>query len=94
MKLIAPSLPPSGITIMATSARSLKVWWKKPIVSSGYEPIIKGYYVGYRIHASGKSFVFKTVDASLQTDREEYEGQEDDEYYGAHVRQVLEHLFS
>ncbi len=66
-------MPPTGITIMAISARSLKVWWKKPIVTKGYEPIIKGYYVGYRIHASEKSFVFKTVDASLETDREEYE---------------------
>jgi len=66
-------MPPTDIKIVATSSRSLKVSWKKPNFGSGYAPTIKGYYIGYRLHASDNPLVFKTIDASLETDREQYE---------------------
>lgn len=58
--LPAPSSPPKSVHVYPLSSRSLQVTWKQPAVE-GHNGIIKGYYLGYKLHGSADPFIFKTV---------------------------------
>ncbi|XP_076361336.1 cell adhesion molecule Dscam1-like isoform X2 [Tachypleus tridentatus] len=61
----APEAPPINVRAVAKSSRTIKVTWEppKPELRNG---VLKGYYVGYKIHTSNEPFVYKTVERSQE----------------------------
>lgn len=56
-----PGGPPLNIRAEAVGSHSLRVFWQSPQAHLRHGQL-KGYYVGYRIHGSGDSYTYKTLD--------------------------------
>ncbi|XP_064480488.1 cell adhesion molecule Dscam1-like [Ornithodoros turicata] len=66
----APGGPPLKIRAEATGSQSIKVWWKPPRKDLQFGTL-KGYYVGYKVKESADTYVYKTLDVTTVSFRDE-----------------------
>ena len=60
----SPGGPPLHIRAVAQSSKSIKISWKAPREDLQFG-LIKGYYVGYKVHSSdADSYVYKTLEVN------------------------------
>ncbi|XP_059046527.1 cell adhesion molecule Dscam2 isoform X44 [Achroia grisella] len=67
----APSGPPQDVKVDAVDRHILRVTWKPP-PPQDWNGELQGYYVGYKLASSNKSFVFETVDISKESGKEHH----------------------
>ncbi|XP_061703835.1 cell adhesion molecule Dscam2 isoform X37 [Cydia pomonella] len=67
----APTGPPQDVKVDAHDKHTLRVTWKPP-PSQDWNGELQGYYVGYKLASSNKSFVFETVDISKESGKEHH----------------------
>ncbi|CAA9994319.1 unnamed protein product, partial [Nesidiocoris tenuis] len=67
----APSGPPMAVKVEAIDQVTLKVTWKPP-ERDAWNGEIQGYYVGYKLTASDKPYLFETVEFSKEEGREHH----------------------
>ncbi|KAL0880929.1 hypothetical protein ABMA27_002096 [Loxostege sticticalis] len=67
----APTGPPQDVKVDAIDKHALRVTWKPP-PSQDWNGELQGYYVGYKLGSSNKSFVFETVDISKESGKEHH----------------------
>ncbi|KAI8422223.1 hypothetical protein MSG28_006118 [Choristoneura fumiferana] len=67
----APTGPPQDVKVDAADKHTLKVTWKPP-PPQDWNGELQGYYVGYKLASSNKSFVFETVDISKESGKEHH----------------------
>ncbi|KAG6458280.1 hypothetical protein O3G_MSEX010787 [Manduca sexta] len=67
----APTGPPQDVKIDAIDKHTLRVTWKPP-PPQDWNGELQGYYVGYKLASSNKSFVFETVDISKESGKEHH----------------------
>ncbi|XP_047019416.1 Down syndrome cell adhesion molecule-like protein Dscam2 isoform X5 [Helicoverpa zea] len=67
----APTGPPQDCKVDAVDKHTLRVTWKPP-PPQDWNGELQGYYVGYKLASSNKSFVFETVDISKESGKEHH----------------------
>ncbi|XP_062527455.1 cell adhesion molecule Dscam2 isoform X29 [Bombyx mori] len=67
----APTGPPQDVKVDAADKHTLRVTWKPP-APQDWNGELQGYYVGYKLASSNKSFVFETVDISKESGKEHH----------------------
>ncbi|XP_022815115.1 Down syndrome cell adhesion molecule-like protein Dscam2 isoform X32 [Spodoptera litura] len=67
----APTGPPQDCKVDAVDKHTLRVTWKPP-PPQDWNGDLQGYYVGYKLASSNKSFVFETVDISKESGKEHH----------------------
>ncbi|XP_064292541.1 cell adhesion molecule Dscam1 isoform X15 [Plodia interpunctella] len=67
----APTGPPQDVKVDAVDKHTLRVTWKPP-PPQDWNGELQGYYVGYKLASSNKSFVFETVDISKESGKEHH----------------------
>ncbi|XP_028042146.1 Down syndrome cell adhesion molecule-like protein Dscam2 isoform X1 [Bombyx mandarina] len=67
----APTGPPQDVKVDAADKYTLRVTWKPP-APQDWNGELQGYYVGYKLASSNKSFVFETVDISKESGKEHH----------------------
>ncbi|XP_026315576.1 Down syndrome cell adhesion molecule-like protein Dscam2 isoform X9 [Hyposmocoma kahamanoa] len=67
----APTGPPQDVKVDAVDKHTLRVTWKPP-PPKDWNGELQGYYVGYKLASSNKSFVFETVDISKESGKEHH----------------------
>ncbi|XP_063822595.1 cell adhesion molecule Dscam1 isoform X1 [Ostrinia nubilalis] len=67
----APTGPPQDVKVDAIDKHALRVTWKPP-PTQDWNGELQGYYVGYKLASSNKSFVFETVDISKESGKEHH----------------------
>ncbi|XP_049867725.1 Down syndrome cell adhesion molecule-like protein Dscam2 isoform X8 [Pectinophora gossypiella] len=67
----APTGPPQDVKVDAADKHTLRVTWKPP-PPQDWNGELQGYYVGYKLASSNKSFVFETVDISKESGKEHH----------------------
>ncbi|KAJ8730753.1 hypothetical protein PYW08_002166 [Mythimna loreyi] len=67
----APTGPPQDCKVDAIDKHTLRVTWKPP-PPQDWNGELQGYYVGYKLASSNKSFVFETVDISKESGKEHH----------------------
>ncbi|CAH2991217.1 unnamed protein product [Chilo suppressalis] len=67
----APTGPPQDVKVDAIDKHALRVTWKPP-PPHDWNGELQGYYVGYKLASSNKSFVFETVDISKESGKEHH----------------------
>ncbi|XP_060803989.1 cell adhesion molecule Dscam2 isoform X45 [Amyelois transitella] len=67
----APTGPPQDVKVDAIDKHTLRVTWKPP-PPQDWNGELQGYYVGYKLASSNKSFVFETVDISKESGKEHH----------------------
>ncbi|XP_048007664.1 Down syndrome cell adhesion molecule-like protein Dscam2 isoform X34 [Leguminivora glycinivorella] len=67
----APTGPPQDVKVDAHDKHTLRVTWKPP-PPQDWNGELQGYYVGYKLASSNKSFVFETVDISKESGKEHH----------------------
>ncbi|CAB3223434.1 unnamed protein product [Arctia plantaginis] len=67
----APTGPPQDVKVDAVDKHTLRVTWKPP-PPHDWNGELQGYYVGYKLASSNKSFVFETVDISKESGKEHH----------------------
>ncbi|XP_048480561.1 Down syndrome cell adhesion molecule-like protein Dscam2 isoform X1 [Plutella xylostella] len=65
----APTGPPQDVKVDAVDRNTLRVTWKPP-PPQDWNGELQGYYVGYKLGSSNKSFVYETVDISKESGKE------------------------
>ncbi|XP_046962727.1 Down syndrome cell adhesion molecule-like protein Dscam2 isoform X39 [Vanessa cardui] len=67
----APTGMPQDVKVDAVDKHTLRVTWKPP-QPQDWNGELQGYYVGYKLASSNKSFVFETVDISKESGKEHH----------------------
>ncbi|CAK1540555.1 unnamed protein product [Leptosia nina] len=67
----APTGMPQDVKVDAADKHTLRVTWKPP-PPQDWNGELQGYYVGYKLASSNKSFVFETVDISKESGKEHH----------------------
>ncbi|XP_069356509.1 cell adhesion molecule Dscam1 isoform X35 [Maniola hyperantus] len=67
----APTGMPQDVKLDAVDKHTLRVTWKPP-PPQDWNGELQGYYVGYKLASSNKSFVFETVDISKESGKEHH----------------------
>ncbi|XP_072939075.1 cell adhesion molecule Dscam1 isoform X7 [Epargyreus clarus] len=67
----APTGMPQDVKADAVDKHTLRVTWKPP-QPQDWNGELQGYYVGYKLASSNKSFVFETVDISKESGKEHH----------------------
>ncbi|KPI92824.1 Down syndrome cell adhesion molecule-like protein CG42256 [Papilio xuthus] len=67
----APTGMPQDVKVDAVDKHTLRVTWKPP-PPQDWNGELQGYYVGYKLASSNKSFVFETVDISKESGKEHH----------------------
>ncbi|KAJ0175513.1 hypothetical protein K1T71_008672 [Dendrolimus kikuchii] len=67
----APTGPPQDVKVDAVDKHTLRVTWKPP-PPQDWNGELQGYYVGYKLASSNKSYVFETVDISKESGKEHH----------------------
>ncbi|CAH0714436.1 unnamed protein product, partial [Brenthis ino] len=67
----APTGMPQDVKVDAVDKHTLRVTWKPP-QPHDWNGELQGYYVGYKLASSNKSFVFETVDISKESGKEHH----------------------
>ncbi|XP_052739506.1 cell adhesion molecule Dscam2 isoform X46 [Bicyclus anynana] len=67
----SPTGMPQDVKVDAVDKHTLRVTWKPP-QPQDWNGELQGYYVGYKLASSNKSFVFETVDISKESGKEHH----------------------
>ncbi|XP_050665035.1 cell adhesion molecule Dscam2 isoform X2 [Leptidea sinapis] len=67
----APTGMPQDVKVDAFDKHTLRVTWKPP-PPQDWNGELQGYYVGYKLASSNKSYVFETVDISKESGKEHH----------------------
>ncbi|KAF2359815.1 Fibronectin type III [Trinorchestia longiramus] len=67
----APSGPPRDVRAEYVDQHSIKIMWKPPR-NEEWNGVIQGYQVGYRLASTNRSFVYESVEFSMEGAREHH----------------------